>query len=105
MADLCDAILAERLVATVRLQRYGRAVEVAQALAAGGVRVIEFTLTGAGALAAIAAVRAALGVVGAGTVLSAAEAEAALDAGAACDWGELTERARACRRAVEGGNP
>lgn len=86
MADVSGVILAERLVAIIRLQRYDRAVEVARALAAGGVRVLEFTLTGKGAVEAIAAARAALGdaaVVGAGTVLSAADAEACIDAGAA----------------------
>jgi 2-dehydro-3-deoxyphosphogluconate aldolase/(4S)-4-hydroxy-2-oxoglutarate aldolase len=85
MADVSGAILSERLVAIIRLAHYDRAVEVARALAAGGVRLLEFTLTGEGALEAIAAARAALGeaaVVGAGTVLSAANAEDSLAAGA-----------------------
>ena len=38
-----------RLVAIVRLEHYERALEVAQALLAGGIVVIEFTLTGRGA--------------------------------------------------------
>lgn len=85
MIDTNDAILAERLVAIIRLKQYGRAVEVARALAAGGVRILEFTLTGEGACTAIAAAREALGetvVVGAGTVLGAADAEKAIAAGA-----------------------
>jgi 2-dehydro-3-deoxyphosphogluconate aldolase/(4S)-4-hydroxy-2-oxoglutarate aldolase len=78
-------ILANKIVAVVRLDDYTRAVEVAQALVAGGVSVLEFTLTGHGALEAISATRQALGdaaCVGVGTVLRSEEAEAAIDAGA-----------------------
>lgn len=85
MANVSGEILAERLVAIIRLKQYGRAVEVARALVAGGVRILEFTLTGEGAVAAVAAAREALGeaaVVGAGTVLGAADAEEAIAAGA-----------------------
>jgi len=78
-------ILAKKIVAVVRLDDYTRAVEVAQALVAGGVSVLEFTLTGHGALEAISATRLALGhaaCVGVGTVLKSEEAEAAIGAGA-----------------------
>ena len=78
-------ILAKKIVAVVRLDDYARAVEVAQALVAGGVSVLEFTLTGHGALEAISATRLALGdaaCVGVGTVLRSEDAEAAIDAGA-----------------------
>ena len=78
-------ILAKKIVAVVRLDDYTRAVEVAQALVAGGVSVLEFTLTGHGALEAISATRQALGdaaCVGVGTVLKSEEAEAAIGAGA-----------------------
>ncbi len=78
-------ILAQKIVAVVRLDDYTRAVDVARALAAGGVTVLEFTLTGQGAFDAIAATRKALGdavCVGVGTVLSPDQAEAAIDAGA-----------------------
>lgn len=78
-------ILANKIVAVVRLDDYTRAVEVAWALVAGGVTVLEFTLTGHGALEAISATRKALGdaaCVGVGTVLKSEEAEAAIDAGA-----------------------
>lgn len=78
-------ILAKKIVAVVRLDDYTRAVEVARALVMGGVTVLEFTLTGQGALEAISATRKALGdtaCVGVGTVLKAEEAEAAIDAGA-----------------------
>jgi 2-dehydro-3-deoxyphosphogluconate aldolase/(4S)-4-hydroxy-2-oxoglutarate aldolase len=61
-----------RLIAIVRLKHYERALEVAQALIAGGIPVIEFTLTGQGAIEAIARTREALdgqALIGAGTVL------------------------------------
>ena len=78
-------ILAKKIVAVVRLDKYNRAVDVARALAAGGVNVLEFTLTGHGALEAISATRRALGdavCVGVGTVLRSEDAEAAIEAGA-----------------------
>jgi 2-dehydro-3-deoxyphosphogluconate aldolase/(4S)-4-hydroxy-2-oxoglutarate aldolase len=78
-------ILEKKVVAVVRLDDYNRAVDVAQALAAGGVTVLEFTLTGQGAMEAVSATRRALGdavCVGVGTVLKSEEAEAAIDAGA-----------------------
>jgi 2-dehydro-3-deoxyphosphogluconate aldolase/(4S)-4-hydroxy-2-oxoglutarate aldolase len=80
-----EQILARKIVAVVRLEDYTRAVDVAQALAAGGITVLEFTLTGQGAIEAVSATRKALGnsvCVGVGTVLKAKEADAAIDAGA-----------------------
>jgi 2-dehydro-3-deoxyphosphogluconate aldolase/(4S)-4-hydroxy-2-oxoglutarate aldolase len=80
-----DQILAKKIVAVVRLEDYNRAVDVARALAEGGVNVLEFTLTGRGALDAITATRKALGdavCVGVGTVLHPEDANAAIDAGA-----------------------
>lgn len=80
-----EQILTQKIIAVVRLDDYARAVDVARALVAGGVTVLEFTLTGAGALDAITATRRALGeaaCVGVGTVLKADEAEAAINAGA-----------------------
>ena len=78
-------ILAKKVVAVVRLDDYNRAVDVARALVAGGVTVLEFTLTGRGAIEAVSATRKALGeavCVGVGTVLKAEDAESAIDAGA-----------------------
>ena len=78
-------ILAKKIVAVVRLDDYNRAVDVARALAAGGVTVLEFTLTGQGAIEAVSATRKALGdavCVGVGTVLKSEDAEAAIEAGA-----------------------
>ena len=80
-----EQILAKKIVAIVRLEDYSGAVEVARALVAGGISVLEFTLTGQGAIEAVSATRNALGeavCVGVGTVLKARDAEAAIDAGA-----------------------
>lgn len=85
MSAVVDTILETRVVAIVRLERYDRAVEIARALLDGGISVVEFTLTGAGAYDAIAATRAALGdavQVGVGTVLNADAATAAIGSGA-----------------------
>jgi 2-dehydro-3-deoxyphosphogluconate aldolase/(4S)-4-hydroxy-2-oxoglutarate aldolase len=85
MTTVLDAIAAARIVAIVRLDRYDRAVEIAQALLAGGISAIEFTLTGAGAHDAIGAARGALGEraqIGVGSVLTPAAAAAAIAAGA-----------------------
>ena len=85
MSTVIDAILETKIVAIVRLERYDRAVEITRALLAGGISVVEFTLTGAGAYAAIAATRAALDdqvQVGVGTVLNVDAATASIDAGA-----------------------
>jgi 2-dehydro-3-deoxyphosphogluconate aldolase/(4S)-4-hydroxy-2-oxoglutarate aldolase len=80
-----DQILTNRIVAIVRLDDYARAVEVARALVSGGIRVLEFTLTGRGANEAIATVRKELGdaaCVGVGSVLHAEQAHASIDSGA-----------------------
>jgi 2-dehydro-3-deoxyphosphogluconate aldolase/(4S)-4-hydroxy-2-oxoglutarate aldolase len=59
------------------------AVDLAQALVAGGIRVLEVTLRTKAALAAIRQMRDAVpdAIVGAGTVLNRAQLDAALDAG------------------------
>lgn len=74
-----------RLIAIVRLEHYDAALEVAQALLAGGISVIEFTLTGRGAVEAIASTRAALGdsaLIGAGTVITPDDVAQVAEAGA-----------------------
>jgi 2-dehydro-3-deoxyphosphogluconate aldolase/(4S)-4-hydroxy-2-oxoglutarate aldolase len=79
------ALTAAKIVAIVRLEQYDRAVEVAQALLAGGITAIEYTLTGSGAFAAIERVRVALGdrmLVGVGTALQPDDAMQAVSAGA-----------------------
>ena len=80
-----DRIAHDKIVAIVRLANYDRAVEVARALLAGGVSVLEFTLTGRGAIEAVTAVRSALGAavcVGVGTVLEPDQVVAAVAGGA-----------------------
>ncbi len=83
--DINTAILTSKIVAVVRLDSYERAVDVARALQRGGVPVLEFTLTGRGAIDAVARVRSELGSsvhVGIGTALSARDTEDAIAAGA-----------------------
>jgi 2-dehydro-3-deoxyphosphogluconate aldolase/(4S)-4-hydroxy-2-oxoglutarate aldolase len=85
MAGVIETILETRLVGIIRLPQYSEPVEIAQALVQGGVRVLEFSLTGEGALQAIAAARRALGLgfyVGAGTVRSVSDVAGASQAGA-----------------------
>lgn len=82
-------ILDSKLVAIIRLANLTRAVELAQALVAGGVRALEFTLTNRDSIRAIEEVKRALpGVergeitVGAGTVVTMDDLDAVLAAGA-----------------------
>src|SRR5215510_4383760 len=73
------------IVAVVRSPDSRQLVEVARALADGGVSVIEITMTVPGALDVVRQVREALGdriLLGAGTILDAETARAALLAGA-----------------------
>jgi 2-dehydro-3-deoxyphosphogluconate aldolase / (4S)-4-hydroxy-2-oxoglutarate aldolase len=73
------------LIAIVRLDSPAELVQAAKAIAAGGVSVIEFTLTTPGALRTIEAAVKELGsevLIGAGTVLDAETARAAILAGA-----------------------
>jgi len=85
MAGVIETILETRLLGIIRLPQYSEPVEIARALVQGGVRVLEFSLTGEGALQAIAAARQALGpgfYVGAGTVRSVSDVAGAAQAGA-----------------------
>ena len=71
------------VIPVIVVQRLQDAVPLAQALVEGGVRVLEVTLRSAVALAAIEAIARAVpqAIVGAGTIRSAADAQAAKDAG------------------------
>jgi len=71
------------VIQVIVLQRVQDAVPMAQALVAGGVRVLEVTLRTPAGLAGIEAIARAVpgAVVGAGTIRSAADARAAKDAG------------------------
>ena len=83
--SILDQVLKHKIVAVIRLHDYKYAVETARALVAGGIPVLEFTLTGQGAIDAVVAARKALGdtvIAGVGTVLQAEEAQAAITAGA-----------------------
>lgn len=83
--SVLEQLIAARVIAIVRLERYTHAVEVARALYDGGMTAVEFTLTGQGVDDAVRRVRAALGnqmLVGVGTVLDARAADLAIDSGA-----------------------
>ncbi|MDQ2715109.1 MAG: bifunctional 4-hydroxy-2-oxoglutarate aldolase/2-dehydro-3-deoxy-phosphogluconate aldolase [Chloroflexota bacterium] len=85
MSTITQTVLASRIVAIVRLERYDQAVALTEALLAGGIEVIEFTLTGEGANEAIAATRAVVSeraYIGVGTVLDPRTAREAVAAGA-----------------------
>ncbi len=78
-------VLDSGIVAIVRSQDSAQLVEVVRALADGGVRTIEITMTVPGALDVLRQVRAALGdqvLLGAGTILDTETARMAILAGA-----------------------
>ncbi|WP_169950458.1 bifunctional 4-hydroxy-2-oxoglutarate aldolase/2-dehydro-3-deoxy-phosphogluconate aldolase [Microbispora sp. H11081] len=78
-----DVLAADRVAAVVRGSSVADPAGLAAALAAEGVRCVEFTFTIPGVLDVIASAASAEGaVVGAGTVLTADDARAAIDAGA-----------------------
>lgn len=83
-ASLIEAVLDIGVVPVVRLDDLSAAVSVAQALAAGDVPTVEYTLTNPAAIDAIRAVRAEAPQVlaGAGTVLDGESARLAILAGA-----------------------
>ncbi len=89
------------VIPVIVIQRVQDAVPLAQALVAGGVRVLEVTLRTPVALASIEAIVDAVpqAIVGAGTVRSIADARAAKDAGCrfAVSPGYASELAHACR--------
>src|ERR1035437_7536359 len=85
MNQVIDTILATRLIGIIRMKQYEHPVEIVHALGEGGFKVLEFTLSGEGALQAISAARTALTqkvCIGAGTVLSASAVADAVSAGA-----------------------
>lgn len=85
MSGTAERIEETGVVAIVRLDDYAAAVEMAGAIADGGVAAIEFTYTNPRAGEAIARVKAALGdrvLVGAGTVLDPETARTAMLQGA-----------------------
>ena len=91
------------VIPVIVIQRLQDAVPLAQALVAGGVRVLEVTMRTPVALAAIEAIARAVpqAIVGAGTIRSAADARAARDAGSlfGVSPGYTAEVGAACRAA------
>ncbi|WP_429428744.1 bifunctional 4-hydroxy-2-oxoglutarate aldolase/2-dehydro-3-deoxy-phosphogluconate aldolase [Nocardia sp. GAS34] len=78
-----DVIRADRVLTVVRAPRIPDAKALAEALAGAGIRAVELTFTTPGILDALAAAAAAeRAVVGAGTVLTAEQAEQAIGSGA-----------------------
>lgn len=83
--EILSQLMNDKIVAIVRLDSGEELMKVTEALKAGGISAIEFTLTTPGALEMIAQAKAAFGdsvLLGAGTVLDAETARAALLAGA-----------------------
>jgi len=83
--DVLDRILDSRVIAIVRLDDGSHLIDVAKAIKAGGLDIIEFTMNTPGALDAISDATRAFGdevLMGAGTVLDADTARAAILAGA-----------------------
>jgi 2-dehydro-3-deoxyphosphogluconate aldolase/(4S)-4-hydroxy-2-oxoglutarate aldolase len=77
------ALREDRLAAVIRARGVADAAGLVESLSAAGVRCVEFTFTTAGAVDAIRASSEVPGaVVGAGTVLSAEQCSAAIEAGA-----------------------
>jgi 2-dehydro-3-deoxyphosphogluconate aldolase/(4S)-4-hydroxy-2-oxoglutarate aldolase len=84
-ADIIARIERERIVAVIRLDDPQKLRAVVDALAAGGVRVFEVTMTVPRAIESIRQLASELGgdvLLGAGTVIDAGTARLALDAGA-----------------------
>lgn len=84
-SETCGLIRDERVIAIVRERDADLACRTVARLLAGGLRVVEVSLTTPGALEVIAEARAVAGddrVIGAGTVMDLAAAEAAVGAGA-----------------------
>ena len=90
------------VIPVIVLHRVQDAVPLAEALLAGGVKVLEVTMRTPVALQCIAAIAKALpeALVGAGTIRSAADAQAALDAGSrfGVSPGYTSAVGDACRR-------
>ena len=77
-----DILRADRVAAVVRAARVPDPRRLADTLAAGGVRCVEFTFTIPHVCDILAAAAGTKATLGAGTVLSAEQAHAAIDAGA-----------------------
>jgi len=84
-AQALERIAAARLIAIVRTGDLDEALRVTEAVHGAGVEIVEYSLAGNAALAAIRACRKRFGdavLLGAGTVLTGQQAAVAVDAGA-----------------------
>jgi len=84
-AQALERIAAARLIAIVRTGDLDEALRVTEAVHGAGVEIVEYSLAGDAALAAIRACRERFGdavLLGAGTVLTGQQAAVAVDAGA-----------------------
>lgn len=101
MLNTLDLVTYGPVIPVIVLQRVQDAVPLAEALVAGGVRVLEVTMRTPVALQCIEAIAKAVpdAIVGAGTIRSAADAKAAKDAGSlfGVSPGYTPEVGRACR--------
>lgn len=78
-------MIREKVIAVIRTDSAGAALQAAEAAYEGGIRLLEITLTTPGALQIIADLKRKYGaaaVVGAGTVMDAVSARLAIDSGA-----------------------
>jgi len=84
IAEATDRLCDKGIVAVVRAKSSGQLIDVARSLLAGGVDCIEITMTTPNALEVIRQCRQAVAgaMIGVGSVLDAATAEAAIQAGA-----------------------
>ena len=74
-----------KIVAIIRLDDLSNAVDLTQALIAGGINTLEFTLTNPDATRAMSEVREAVGdkaMIGAGSVINVEQVKQVADAGA-----------------------
>lgn len=103
MNNTLDLVSYGPVIPVIVLQRVQDAVPLAEALVAGGVRVLEVTMRTPVALQCIEAIAKAVpqAIVGAGTIRSAADARLAKDAGSlfGVSPGYTPEVGRACREA------
>jgi 2-dehydro-3-deoxyphosphogluconate aldolase / (4S)-4-hydroxy-2-oxoglutarate aldolase len=79
---LLDRLRADRALTVVRAERIPDAVELCEALAAGGLGLVELTFTTPDALGHVGKAAAAGLPIGVGTVMTADQARGAVDAGA-----------------------
>lgn len=103
MNNTLDLVSYGPVIPVIVLQRVQDAVPLAEALVAGGVRVLEVTMRTPVALQCIEAIAKAVpdAIVGAGTIRSAADAQAAKNAGSVfgVSPGYTSEVGRACQAA------